>query len=542
MTRALTESYWPATHEDDVLDLTVGGMLARAAAEHPTRTALVEGTASLQGRRWTYAELLADADQCARALSARFAPGERVAVWAPNIPEWVILEFAIALAGLVLVTVNPAFLVGEVSYVLGKSRASGILLTREFRGNPMGATLDAAWPDLPDLREAIYLEEFDDFAAGASTGTSLPEVRAADPAQIQYTSGTTGFPKGALLHHRGLVNNARFTGRRANVPEHAVWFNTMPMFHTGGCVVNTLGAAAVQGTHVLQLAWDPALALDLIEQERVQATLLVPTMLIGLMDHPDFASRDLSSLSTVLAGGALVPADLVRRIEDTLGVTFSIVFGQTECSPVATQTAWDDTVEDKAQTIGRALPHTEVKIADPETHGVMPLGEVGEICVRGYCVMHEYYGQPDFTAAAIDDEGWLHTGDLGAMDARGYSTVEGRLKDMIIRGGENIYPKEIEDVLFAHPDVAEIAVVGVPDDKYGEQVAAFVRRSDGSEVTGAELTAHCREHLAAFKRPRAWVFVDSFPLTPSGKIQKFVLREQFAKGLVGPEAEPPAAL
>ena len=326
------------------------------------------------------------------------------------------------------------------------------------------------------------------------------------------------------------------------MPEHAVWFNAMPMFHTGGCVVNTLGAAAVQGTQVLQLAWDPALALDLIERERVQATLLVPTMLIGLMDHPDFASRDLSSLSTVLAGGALVPADLVRRIEDTLGVTFSIVFGQTECSPVATQTSWDDTVEDKAQTIGRALPHTEVKIADPETHAVMPLGEVGEICVRGYCVMHEYYGQPDFTTAAIDDEGWLHTGDLGAMDTRGYSTVEGRLKDMIIRGGENIYPKEIEEVLFAHPEVAEIAVVGVPDDKYGEQVVAFVRRTDDSEITSTELTTHCRERLAAFKRPRSWVFVDSFPLTASGKIQKFVLREQYAKGLARPEAEPPAPL
>jgi fatty-acyl-CoA synthase len=451
------------------------------------------------------------------------------------VPEWVIVEYGAALARLVLVTVNPAFLANEVAYVLDRSRASGILLAREYRGNPMSATLDGVRPDLPELREVLFVDEFAELLAHAAVDQTLPDVHPADAVQIQYTSGTTGFPKGALLHHRGLVNNACLTAERANTPQHPIWLNAMPMFHTGGCVLNTLGPLTTRGTEVLMLAWDAGLALEVIERERVQTTLVVPTMLISLMDHPDFSSRDLSSLERVLSGGALVPAELVRRIQDTLGVTFSIVYGQTECSPVATQTSWDDTVVDKASTIGRALPHTEIKIADAETNAALPIGQVGEICVRGYCVMYEYYEQPEFTAGALDGEGWLHTGDLGAMDARGYSTIEGRLKDMIIRGGENIYPREIEELLFAHAEVAEIAVVGVPDDKYGEQVAAFVRRAEGSAVTGRELTAYCREHLAGFKRPRSWVFVDAFPMTASGKIQKFVLREQYVKGEVTPE-------
>jgi fatty-acyl-CoA synthase len=531
----LTESYWPATAEPPLLEQTVGGLLREVAAAEPDRPALVEAAAGGRGRRWTYAELLRDAERCARMLALRFAPGERLAVWAPNVPEWVIVEYGAALAGLVLVTVNPAFLAGEMAYVLGRSRASGILLTREFRGNSMSTTLEGVRPDLPDLREVLYVHELADLLAAAPTDQALPEVQPRDPVQIQYTSGTTGFPKGALLHHRGLVNNAYLTARRANTPAHAVWLNAMPMFHTGGCVLNTLGALAVRGTSVQMLTWDPVLALDVIARERVQTTLVVPTMLISLMDHPDFSPVALSSMERVLSGGALVPAELVRRIQDTLGVTFSIAFGQTECSPVATQTAWDDSVDDKASTIGRPLPHTEIKIADIDTHAVLPLGEVGEICVRGYSVMYEYYEQPEFTAAALDADGWLHTGDLGAMDERGYSTVEGRLKDMIIRGGENIYPREIEELLFAHPEVAEVAVVGVPDDRYGEQVAAFVRRADGSSVSGAALTAYCRENLAAFKRPRAWVFLSDFPMTASGKIQKYVLRERFVKGDVTPE-------
>jgi fatty-acyl-CoA synthase len=283
------------------------------------------------------------------------------------------------------------------------------------------------------------------------------------------------------------------------------------------------------------LAFDPPFVLELIEREKGTFLLGVPTMLIALMDHPDLATRDLSSLRGALSGGSLVPAELVRRIESTLEVRFCIVYGTTECSPLVTQTRLDDTPEDKAETIGRAFPQTEIKVIDPVTGDIVPPETVGELCCRGYLVMTEYFDMPDATAEAIDDEGWYHTGDLASMDERGYCRIEGRLKDMIIRGGENIYPREIEDVLFAHPDVAEIAVVGVPDDKWGEQVAAFVRLNPGAALNPVELKAHVRQHLAAFKSPTYWVPVEAFPLTGSGKIQKFVLRDRFLSGeLTGP--------
>ena len=282
--------------------------------------------------------------------------------------------------------------------------------------------------------------------------------------------------------------------------------------------------------HVPVIAFDPAFVLELIERERGTALLGVPTMQIALLEHPDRASRDLSSLRSSVSGGSLVPAELVRRIEAGLGVQFCIVYGTTECSPLVTMTRFDDTPDDKASTIGRAMPQTEVKIVDPDTGATVALGVVGELCTRGYMVMHGYFENPAATAEAIDPKGWYHTGDLASMDERGYCRIEGRLKDMIIRGGENIYPREIEDVLFTHARVADVAVVGIPDDKWGEQVAAFVRCTGEEAPTPAELSAHVREQLAAFKVPRSWVFVEAFPLTGSGKVQKFVLREQYLKG------------
>jgi fatty-acyl-CoA synthase len=305
----------------------------------------------------------------------------------------------------------------------------------------------------------------------------------------------------------------------------------MPLFHTGGCVLAVLGAVQQRSLHVLLLAFDPAEVLRLIEAEGGTHLGSVPTMLIALMEHPDFARRDLSTLRTVGSGGSTVPADLVRRIESTLGVRFGIVYGQTEASPVITQTGLDDSDEDKAETIGQPLAHTEVKIIDPVSGQTLPIGQPGELCTRGYLVMKEYFELPDATAEAIDGEGWLHTGDLCTMDERGYCVVTGRLKDMIIRGGENVYPREIEEVLFAHPAVADVAVVGVPDEKWGEQVAAFIRCTPGSgRPTEDELFAFVRQRLAPHKTPRLWVFVEDFPLTASGKVQKFVLREQFEKG------------
>ena len=532
MTVPLTTSSWPLDDSEPVVESTVGQLLREAVAAAPDRTALVAGVPDpVARRRWTYTELLDESERAARALLGRFQPGERLAVWAPNIPEWVIVEMAAGLAGLVLVTVNPAYRPAELAYVLRQSRAAGILSVPEFRGNPMAASLEQVRPELEELREVVSFLDWDDLLASGSPQQALPTVRPDDPAQIQYTSGTTGFPKGAWLHHRGIVNNARFTAERFEVADGDVWLNPMPLFHTGGCVLGALGSLWARATHIPLLAFDPGLVLELIESEKVAVMGGVPTMLIAMMEHPDFTTRDLSSLRSVLSGGSTVPAELVRRIEGTLGVRFGIVYGQTEASPVITQTRLDDTPEDKAETIGQPQPQQEVQIVDPATDDVVAPGEIGEIRSRGYNVMLGYFELPDATAETIDAGGWLHTGDLGTMDDRGYLRIEGRLKDMVIRGGENLYPREIEELLFTHPAVAEVAVLGIPDEKWGEELAAVVRRSAGhDDVTEQELRSFVRERLAPQKAPKVWAFLDELPLTPSGKIQKFVLRERFVKG------------
>ncbi len=533
----LSESYYPADQSDSVRETTVGGILREAAASVPDVTALIAGHPDPgERRRWTYAELLDDAERCARALLGRFEPGERIAVWAPNIPEWEILEFGAALAGLILVTVNPSYKPGELRYVLEQSGAVGIFLLSEFRGNPMMLSLETIRGELPGLREAVAFEHFGEFLESGAPEQPLPDVQPGDPVQIQYTSGTTGFPKGALLHHRGLTNNARLTLGCFGLRPADVYVNPFPLFHTAGCGLGLLGCVSHRLTHVPVLAFEPGLMLDLAESEKATALGGVPTVLIALTEDPSFDRRDLSSVRVVLSGGALVAPNLVKQIEDRLGVQFSIVFGQTECSPTITQGRVDDSFDDRAMTVGRPLPQTEVKIVDPVDGTTVPCGEVGELCTRGYHVMLGYYEMPDATAAAIDEEGWLHTGDLASMDARGHCRIEGRLKDMIIRGGENIFPREIEQRLFTHPSVGDVAVVGVPDEKWGEQVCAFVRAAPGASLDREELDGYVREALAAYKAPRIWVFVEDFPMTPSGKIQKFVLRDL----LVGGELQPVA--
>jgi acyl-CoA synthetase (AMP-forming)/AMP-acid ligase II len=524
----LLESYWPADASVRLDDLTVGDLLRQAAADSGGRTGLVAGAPG-DARRWTFAEMLAEAEQIARGLLERFEPGERVAIWAPNLAEWVLFEYGAALAGVVLVTVNPAYQRQELAYVLGQSGAAGIFLVPEWRGNPMRASVEDVRADLPELREVVLLEDWRELCAAAPPA-SLPAVSPDDAAQIQYTSGTTGFPKGALLRHGGLTDNAALFARIVELGPDDVYVNPMPMFHTAGCVLGALGTLAARSVHLPVVAFDPGFVLELIEREGGTLMLGVPTMQIACIDHPEVRTRDLSSLRSAVSGGSLVPAELVRRIESTLDVRFCIVYGTTECSPLITMTRFDDTPEDKAETIGRPLPQTEVKIADPLTGSTVATNEVGELCTRGYHVMKEYFDNDDATKAAIDADGWYHTGDLASMDERGYCRIEGRLKDMIIRGGENIYPREIENILFRHPAVADVAVVGVPDDKWGEQVAAFIRTRPDAPVTESELTAFVREHLAAFKSPRYWVFVNEFPLTASGKIQKFVLRDRFIKG------------
>ena len=531
---ALTLSHAVGPTEPPLRDITLGALLAWAAETTPDRVALIFGTADpAERRQWTYAELHAECLRTAHALLTRFAPGERVAVWSANRPEWLMLEFGCALAGLVLVTVNPAFRSQELQYVLNQSRAAGVFVVEQFRGNPMLASVQAVAPSCPTLREIIRFEDWDSFiSAGDDRHISLPLVQPRDAVMIQYTSGTTGFPKGALLHHQGLANNGAHTADRMGVADGAVWITTMPLFHTGGCVCCVLGAISRRCTQVLLEAFDPGLVLELFETYKGNAMVGVPTMLIAMMEHPRFASTDLSSVRAICAGGSTVPAALVTRLEQQLGANFTIVFGQTECSPVASMTRPDDTVQDKAGTIGPAMPHVQVKIIDPDSGRTLPVGQIGEYCTRGYHVMHGYFEMPEASAAAIDADGWLHTGDLCAMDDRGYCTVEGRLKDMIIRGGENIYPREIEELLFRHPSVGSVAVVGLPDAKWGEEVAVFLRPAPGAVINKDALTTYMREHLAPNKTPRRWFSLAEFPLTGSGKIQKFRLREMQQAGQI----------
>lgn len=517
-------SYRSADISVPVLERSIGDALRAAAACHGPRTALIEGVEGPR-RRWSYDQLLADAEQVARALLGRFRPGEHVAVFAANCPEWVLLEMGAALAGLTLVTVNPAFLVQEVAYLLGQSRASGVVVQPQYRGRDLLAVVAQARAGLPNLREVIDLGCWSAFLASGVRDTVLPEVAPGDIAQIQYTSGTTGFPKGACLTHRGLANNGRLFARAIGAGPDDVWVNPMPMFHTAGCGLVTLGALQTGGVHVLPPAFDPALLLALFEAERGTVMLSVPTMLIRLLDHPDARTRDLTSWRLSALGGAPVPPELARRAAEEVGLKVTIGFGQTEASPYITHTVPDDPNPHWIETVGRPLPQTEVKVIDPVSSDTVPLGVVGEICARGCGVMAGYFDNPGATAIALDAHGWLHTGDLGSLDAEGYCRIQGRLKDMIIRGGENIYPREIEDVLFTHPGIASVSVVGVPDAEWGEQVAAFVQARPEARLCADELATFCRLHLAPFKVPRIWRFVDAFPQTASGKIQKFALRE-----------------
>jgi acyl-CoA synthetase (AMP-forming)/AMP-acid ligase II len=528
----LSSAYWPADRSSLILDMTVGELLREAAADACEAIALVEGVARpADRRRWTYAELLEQAERTARALLGRFEPGERVAVWANNIPEWVLLELAAGLAGITLVTVNPALRAEELTHVLGQSQANGIFLVPQYRGTPMADLLDAVRGGLPRLREVVLFSDWEEFGASGSPAQRLPRVGPADSAQVQYTSGTTGLPKGAVLHHRGIVNNARLTAERLGLVTGTVHLSPMPLFHTAGCVMSVLGSIACRGSLVLPPMFEPGLLLELLQSEQAQYVLCVPTMLIGALDHPAFADTDTSSVRWMITGGAVVPPALVHRVEAAFGVPLTVVFAQTEASPVITQTAPGDEPDDRAHTLGRPLPQTEVKIVDTATGKTVAPGVIGEVCTRGCHVMTGYLDNPDATAAAIDPAGWLHTGDLASMDERGYCRIGGRLKDMIIRGGENIYPREIEQVLFEHDDVADVAVIGVPDPVWGEQVAAFIRAAPGRTPDPGVLFAYCRERVAAHKTPRHWRIVDAFPLTPSGKIKKYVLREQLLADL-----------
>jgi fatty-acyl-CoA synthase len=522
-----SQSYQPADPRESVLDISIGDALRAAAARWSTRSALVEGHAETGlRRRWTFAELLADAEKVARALLRRFAPGEHVAIWSANGPEWVLVEFGAALAGLTLVTVNPAYLAEELAFVLKQSRARGIIVQDTYRNRDLIAVIEQVRGMLSGLREVIALSCWGEFTKTGDTGRQLPHVKRDDVAQIQYTSGTTGIPKGARLTHRSLANNGRIYARTIGAGEMDVWVNPMPMFHTAGCGLCTLGALQTGGRHVLPPGYDPHHMLRLLEEERGTIVICVPTMLIRMLDEPSISHRDLSSWRLVTLGGAPVPPEVVRSAQQR-GLSVAIGYGQTEASPYLTHTLPNDPHPDWISTVGRPLPQTEVKIVNPDTRAIVPRGATGEICARGYSIMKDYFDNPAATASAIDSEGWLHTGDLGSLDKHGYCRVQGRLKDMIIRGGENIYPREVEDVLYAHPAILEASVVGIPDPVWGEVPIAFVQLKPRDQSSAHELMEFCREKLASYKVPRIWHFVEEFPQTASGKIQKFMLRDAY---------------
>jgi fatty-acyl-CoA synthase len=527
----LSSSHFPAQQDTPVLETTVGGVLRAQAAATPDAVALVE--ADLEGRlgrRWTYAALLADAERLARALLSRYRPGERIAVWAPNAPEWVVLMYGAGLAGLTLVTANPAYQPRELEYVLRQSRAVGLFLVRTHRGNPMAAIAAEVAQRVPGLREIVDIEDRAALCAGEDAGRVLPEVGAGDAAQIQYTSGTTGFPKGVVLPHRGITNNARFSMIRMGLRAGDTVINPMPLFHTAGCGLLTLGPAQLGARMVLVRQFDPGRVLDIAEAMRASFLGGVPTMLVTMLEAQTQRPRDLSSVRTCLAGGSMVPPELVRRVRETLGCAFHIVYGQTEGSCLVALTDADDSDVELTETVGRALSATEIAILDTRSGAVLPLGEVGEICFRGFGVMLEYNDDPEATAGTIREDGWLRTGDLGTMDAHGYVRITGRVKEMIIRGGENLFPAEIENVLLEHPDVAEVAIVGAPDATWGEIVVCFLRLAPGATLDRQALIAHCRANLSGPKTPVHWVEVAEWPLTGSGKIQKFVLRDRFVAG------------
>ncbi len=532
----LERSHSPPSADIPLLETTCGGVLVEAAAAAPDTIALVEadGPAAAR-RRWTYAELLQDARRLARALATRFAPGSHVAVWAGNCPEWVVLQYALALAGLVMVTINPAVQAGELGYMLRQSRARGVFHQSGYRGQDMDALLATACREADlDLEFRWRLEALAALAGEADRGTPLPDVSARDAAMIQYTSGTTGRPKGAMLNHYSITNNARMMALLKALDANTVNLAVAPLFHTAGCVGNVLGTVQTGGTLLLPSAFDAASMLDLIEQERVTYTFGVPTMLIALLAEQAARPRDLSSLETVFSGAATVPVEVVRRVEAEFGARLIIGYGQTETSPAITHTRLDDDPRDKSETIGCALPQVEIRIVDPDSGATLPLDTPGELCTRGFLVMMGYYDMPEATAATIDADGWLHTGDLCSMDARGYCRITGRLKDLIIRGGENIYPREIEEILYAHPAIAEVAVIGLPDDYWGETVAAVLTRAVGGTLDADALQAYVAGRLARHKVPQDWFAVDAIPATASGKLQKFRLVEMARAGELEP--------
>ncbi|QFT89166.1 Long-chain-fatty-acid--CoA ligase [Bacillus sp. THAF10] len=539
---------------------TIGQLLDETTDRYPDKDAVVYVENNL---RYSYRAFQEICNQVAKGLmSLGIKKGDHIAVWAANKPEWVITQFASAKIGAVLVTVNTSYQTKELEYLLRQSDSTTLLLMDEFKGVSYLDMIYSLCPELkemaqgqmhseklPMLKNIIYMGSEQhpgmynwDFLLTNGTGISDEELiqrqKQTSPDEVinmQYTSGTTGFPKGVMLTHSNIINNALNVAECQNITSEDKICIPVPFFHCFGCVMGTLAAVATGATMVPITVFDPLLVLKAVEQEQCTSLYGVPTMFIAELNHPDFSNYDLSSLRTGIMAGSPCPTEIMKKVVNDMGAKeITIAYGQTEASPVITQTRPNDSIERRVSTVGRALDNVEVKVIDPVTGDTVPHGVQGELCTRGYLVMKGYYKMPDQTNDTLDAEGWLHTGDLATMDVKGYVVITGRLKDMIIRGGENIYPREIEEFLYTHPKVFDVQVVGVPDERFGEQVAAFIKVKPGETLSGEEIKAYCNGNISKFKIPYYIEIVEEYPMTASGKIQKFKLREHAVKTLVTP--------
>ncbi|HLY47740.1 MAG TPA: AMP-binding protein [Solirubrobacteraceae bacterium] len=524
-------SYAHGACDESLLGETIAANLDRTIARVPDAEALVSVH---QGVRYTYAEFGQAIDRLAGGLmAAGLGPGDRVGVWGPNRAEWALVQYATARLGVILVNINPAYRTSELEYALGQSGCRLVFAARSVKDSDFVAMLDHVSPNLPRLERAIFFETeaWDEISAGGAPPEEVAAVAAGldfdDPINIQYTSGTTGFPKGATLSHHNILNNGHFIAQLLMYTEADRVCVPVPLYHCFGMVIGNL-ACTTRGACIVYPAetFEPEATLRACAQERCTSLYGVPTMFIAELGHPTFADHDLSSLRTGIMAGSPCPIEVMKRVNSEMGIEqISIAFGQTETSPASTLVRVDDTLEHRCETVGQVMPHTEIKIIDPGTGQIVPRGEPGEFCARGYLVMRGYWNDPERTDEAIDPAGWMHSGDLATLDEDGYVRIVGRIKDMVIRGGENIYPREIEEFLYTHPGIADVQVIGVPDERYGEELMAWVIARPESDLTEAEVRDFCRGRIAHFKVPRYVKFVDSFPMTVTGKVQKFRMRE-----------------
>ena len=534
------EAYATGELEPPLLEETIGASFERTVAAYAGREALVEVAS---GRRWTWAELDHDVDDLARGLvAAGIDKGDRVGIWAPNCAEWTIVQYATAKLGIILVNVNPAYRTHEFSYAVNQSGLRLLISASGFKTSDYRAMVEQTAAQTPTLERVVYLDT-DDWARLVDAGRGLPagvvadrlaQTAPDDAINIQYTSGTTGYPKGATLSHRNILNNGYFTTELIGLgPEDRLCI-PVPFYHCFGMVMANLGCTSHGTTMVIPApGFDPEITLRTIAEERCTGVYGVPTMFIAMQNHPTFAEHDLSSLRTGIMAGSICPVEVMRRCVDDMHMAeVAIAYGMTETSPVSCQTRADDDLERRTATIGRVHPHVEIKIVDPVSGKTVERGQTGEFCTRGYSVMLGYWDDPDKTREAVDADGWMHTGDLAEMREDGYCNIVGRIKDMVIRGGENIYPREIEEFLYQHPDIEDVQVIGVPDERYGEELCAWVRMRDGAEpLDAAAVREFATGRLSHYKIPRYVLVVEEFPMTVTGKIRKVQMRAETAQRL-----------